>query len=150
MSAHSIQFRVYYEDTDANGIVYHARYLAFAERARTEAIRSLGCSVLELANEHKLVFVVRDITLSCKKPLRLDDIFSVHTVLTKLGTASCDMKQTIVRDLQICAIMNVRLGCVHLETNCPTKFPTSWYSLLQKLNCHEEEYLSALHQKQIV
>ena len=96
MTTHSIHFRVYYEDTDANGIVYHARYLVFAERARTETIRSLGSSVLELVNKHKLIFVVRDITLSCKKPLRLDDLFSVQTELTKLGAASC---------------MNCRRGC---------------------------------------
>lgn len=133
MTTHSIHFRVYYEDTDTNGIVYHARYLVFAERARTETIRSLGSSVLELVNKHKLIFVVRDITLSCKKPLRLDDLFSVQTELTKLGAASCDMRQTIVKDSQIYALINVRLACVHLETNRPVKFPMVWYHLLQKL-----------------
>ena len=133
MTTRSIHFRVYYEDTDANGIVYHARYLVFAERARTETIRSLGSSVLELVNKHKLIFVVRDITLSCKKPLRLDDLFSVQTELTKLGAASCDMRQTIVKDTQIYALINVRLACVHLETNRPVKFPMVWYHLLQKL-----------------
>ena len=133
MTTHSTHFRVYYEDTDANGIVYHARYLVFAERARTETIRSLGSSVLELVNKHKLIFVVRDITLSCKKPLRLDDLFSVQTELTKLGAASCDMRQTIVKDSQIYALINVRLACVHLETNRPVKFPMVWYHLLQKL-----------------
>ena len=133
MTTRSIHFRVYYEDTDANGIVYHARYLVFAERARTETIRSLGSSVLELVNKHKLIFVVRDITLSCKKPLRLDDLFSVQTELTKLGAASCDMRQTIVKDSQIYALINVRLACVHLETNRPVKFPMVWYHLLQKL-----------------
>ena len=133
MTTHSIHFRVYYEDTDANGIVYHARYLVFAERARTETIRSLGSSVLELVNKHKLIFVVRDITLSCKKPLRLDDLFSVQTELTKLGAASCNMRQTIVKDSQIYTLINVRLACVHLETNRPVKFPMVWYHLLQKL-----------------
>ncbi|QEO17131.1 tol-pal system-associated acyl-CoA thioesterase [Acetobacter vaccinii] len=137
MSTHSIDFRVYYEDTDAGGIVYHARYLAFAERARTEAIRSLGHPVSELERDHGLVFVVRDVHLSYKAPLRLDDVLSIHTRLTELGAASCRLEQIVTKGDQHCALVDVKLACIRTDNGRPARFPPSWHALLRQLTARD-------------
>ncbi|GCD73289.1 tol-pal system-associated acyl-CoA thioesterase [Acetobacter pasteurianus] len=133
MTTHSIDFRIYYEDTDAGGIVYHARYLAFAERARTEAIRSLGMPASSLQEEYGLVFVVRDARLAYKMPLKLDDIVTVTTRLIDLRAASCRLDQLCTRGDDICAQVEVGLTCVKVSDGRPARFPPLWRDLLQKL-----------------
>ena len=71
---HTASFRVYYEDTDAGGIVYYANYLRFAERARTEVLRSMGFEQSRLREEHNLLFAVRHVTVDYRSPARLDDV----------------------------------------------------------------------------
>ncbi|MUO78209.1 tol-pal system-associated acyl-CoA thioesterase [Agrobacterium vitis] len=94
---HRLVQRVYYEDTDFSGLVYHARYLHFLERGRTDYLRCLGCEQSELINadEEGLVFVVHRMELDFKSPARMDDILVIETVTEKAGGAKMVLRQTI-------------------------------------------------------
>ncbi|AQS84880.1 MAG: tol-pal system-associated acyl-CoA thioesterase [Acetobacter aceti] len=133
MTIHNIDFRIYYEDTDAGGVVYHARYLAFAERARTEAIRSEGMSAMDLLNDYGLLFVVRNATLDYRRPLRLDDVFTVQTRLKAQAAATCRLEQNFIKDDEIHVHTDVRLACIRAEDGRPARFPPSWRALLARL-----------------
>jgi acyl-CoA thioester hydrolase len=130
---HNISFRVYYEDTDAGGVVYHARYLGLAERARTEAIRGLGQPVSALLDDFGLAFVVRQATIDYRRPLRLDDVVTVTTRLTELGSASCRLEQTFLLGEVGCAALDVRLACVRAADGRAARFPPLWRDLLTGL-----------------
>ena len=93
---HRYDLRVYYEDTDAGGIVYHANYLRFAERARTEALRALGVPHADLVRDHHRMFVVRRVKLDYLRPARLDERLSVLTDQRALGAASVRLRQDVV------------------------------------------------------
>ena len=103
--------RVYYEDTDAGGVVYHARYLAFAERARTEALRDAGVPHDELATQHGLIFVVRRVEMDYWRPARLDDLLVVTTQTVALGGASLTVRQGF-------AVGDVRIGTLQAKLAC--------------------------------
>jgi acyl-CoA thioester hydrolase len=96
--AHRYSLRVYYDDTDAGGVVYHANYLRMAERARTEALRAAGVAHAELTSQHGLIFVVRRINLDYIAPARLDDLLVVVTESVALGSASVELRQSIFRE----------------------------------------------------
>lgn len=133
MTTHTIDFRVYYEDTDAGGVVYHARYLAFAERARTEAIREEGMPAIDLLNDHGLLFVVRNASLDYRMPLRLDDMFTVRTRLKAQGAATCELVQDFLKDGALYVSTDIRLACIRAEDGRPARFPPSWRALLDRL-----------------
>ncbi|MCE3232882.1 MAG: ybgC [Rickettsiaceae bacterium] len=99
-------FRVYYEDTDAGGVVYYANYLKFAERARTEFLRTAGINQSELAQKNDVLFVVRNVQMDLLKPARLDDMLDVITTVEKIGGASIIMNQQIFCNANI--LVNVR------------------------------------------
>lgn len=88
-------FRVYYEDTDAGGVVYYANYLKFAERARTELLRSLGISQSDLLKSDKICFVVHSCNAEFLKSAKLDDTIVTQTVVTKIAHTSLEMLQTM-------------------------------------------------------
>src|SRR5438045_7216383 len=90
---HRYAVRVYYEDTDAGGVVYHANYLRFAERARTEALRDMGVPHAELVSQHGLMFMVRRVKLDYLGPARLDDSLVVVTRPLEIGAAVLDLRQ---------------------------------------------------------
>lgn len=94
---HRLTQRVYYEDTDFSGLVYHARYLHFLERGRTDYLRCLGCAQSDLidADEEGLVFVVHRMELDFKSPARMDDILTIETITEKAGGAKMVLRQTI-------------------------------------------------------
>src|SRR5882757_6079492 len=96
-STHRACFRVYYEDTDAGGVVYHANYLRFAERARTEALRDIGVPHAELVEQHGLMFMVRRVKLDYLGPARLDDSLMVITHPLEVGAASTTLRQDFER-----------------------------------------------------
>src|SRR5271154_3855573 len=89
--------RIYYEDTDAGGIVYHANYLKFAERARTELLRSLGHDHHQVLKEHGLILVVRHIEIDYQAPSRLDDLLEVRTEAVSVGNTSVGLNQAVYR-----------------------------------------------------
>jgi acyl-CoA thioester hydrolase len=94
---HVFDLRVYYEDTDAGGIVYYANYLKFAERARTEVLRELGVAQRELMEGEGLAFAVRRCVVDYAAPARLDDELQIHSTVRALGAASLDIEQSIRR-----------------------------------------------------
>lgn len=110
--------RVYWEDTDAGGIVYYANYLKFFERARTEWLRRLEVSQSALAAESGLLFVVAEAALRYRAPARLDDALDLQLRLTQLGTASITVAQqawrpaTATASAQLLVEAEVRVGCV--------------------------------------
>jgi acyl-CoA thioester hydrolase len=109
---HVLALRVYYEDTDAGGMVYYANYLKFAERARTEMLRLAGYDHGAMAERFGLAFVVRDCALSYKRPAHLDDLIEVRSRFLEVGGASLTAEQLICRDTTELARLDVRLACM--------------------------------------
>ena len=95
--------RVYYEDTDAGGIVYYANYLKFIERARTESLRDIGLIQCDILDQFKLIFVVRNIFAEYIKPAKLDDLLKVKTNFKRFGIVSINLEQEIfLNDHKFC------------------------------------------------
>ena len=122
--------RVYYEDTDAGGVVYYANYLKFAERARTEMLRHLGIESSVLQDEEGLGFVVRRLEVDYIQPARLDDLLEVHLSLTKVGGASMQGMQRIVRGGEDLVRIEIKLGCMKLSGG-PGRLPEKIRNLLR-------------------
>ncbi len=122
--AHCFSVRVYYEDTDAGGVVYYANYLKFAERARTEALRQIGIEQSTLLNDHQIAFVVRHCNIDFIKPARLDDLLTIQTTVHDIGAVSIIMKQSIMCNDITVASLEVTLACVTTLMK-PAKLPTS-------------------------
>lgn len=118
-----MEFRIYYEDTDAGGVVYHARYLGFFERGRTEYLRDRGLSVLQLHEEGRLFPVVR-MEIDFCYPARLDDMVRVETDLVAVGKTSFVMQQRLLRadDARLLAEGRVTLVCVDTKMK-PKRLP---------------------------
>lgn len=95
MFEHKMQVRVYYADTDAQGIVYHANYLRFFEAARTEYLRALGFELLQLQSDYGVQFAVVEIAIKYHKPARLDNQLTIHSKISKIGRASINYQQEI-------------------------------------------------------
>jgi acyl-CoA thioester hydrolase len=122
---HTFPIRVYFEDTDAGGIVYHANYLNFAERARTEMVRELGISQDRLLREGGgTAFAVRSAEIDFRRPARLDDLLRVETEVLSVGGASVELDQRILRaeDGTELVRMGVRLGYITLSGK-PARIP---------------------------
>ncbi len=115
--------RVYYEDTDAGGVVYYANYLKFAERARTEWLRAMGFEQTDLAEQHRVVFLVRSVALEYLKPARFNDELRVSVELIKVGAGQIDLAQRIMRDDELIARAEVKIVCVSLSSMHPTRIP---------------------------
>jgi acyl-CoA thioester hydrolase len=111
-NVHRFALRVYWEDTDAAGIVYYANYLKFAERARTEMLRLLGVAQDEQRRATGIVFAVQRCAVEYLAPARLDDALTVETQLTALGHASLELAQAIWRGDQKLALLELRIACL--------------------------------------
>ncbi len=114
--------RVYWEDTDAGGIVYYANYLKFAERARTEALRRLGIEQRELQEKQGIAIVVHRCEIDYKRPAKLDDLLTVETQLQELGKLRMTMRQHIRRADELLAEISVFLACTNAEGK-PSPWP---------------------------
>ncbi|MFQ1053688.1 tol-pal system-associated acyl-CoA thioesterase [Gilliamella apicola] len=115
--------RVYYEDTDAGGVVYHARYLAFYERARTEMLRQLDINQQTLLQEG-IAFVVKKMDISYDFPARLDDMLTISTQVEQIRKASIIFKQTILnQNKQIISNADVVIACVNMTKMKPCALP---------------------------
>lgn len=117
--------RVYWEDTDAGGVVYHAGYLRFLERARTEWLRAAGVDQSRLAAEHGLVFAVTEVDLRFLAPARLDDELLVSCAVEEIGGASLRFSQDAVRiaDNRPIVAARVRAACLAAGTFRPRPIP---------------------------
>ena len=119
----SATMRIYWEDTDAAGIVFYANYLKFFERARTEWLRSLGCGQEELRTGAGIAFVVSETRLRYRRPARLDDVIDVSVAVVHLGQASLEIAQEARRAGELLADGTIRIGCVELGTFRPCRIP---------------------------
>ena len=119
---HRYPVRVYYEDTDAAGIVYYANYLKFAERARTEMMRASGASHSEMIETFDTAFAVSRCEIDYLKPARLDDLLTVETTVVKLGAASADLRQRVLRAGDVLAELKVVVVCIG-QNGRPARIP---------------------------
>ncbi len=132
---HSFPVRVYYEDTDAAGIVYYANYLKFAERARTEALRLCGFDQSDLLREQEVGFVVRRVTADFLKPAMLDDLLTIETRLNDINRVSIHMHQAVMRGAETLVTMEVKLVVVGAGVKL-VKLPEPIRKAMQKLFKH--------------
>ena len=124
MSAlHRLAIRVYYEDTDAGGIVYHAQYLCFAERARTELLRAAGTDHGRLLAEHGGVFAVRRAMVEFRRPARLDDLLTVETRVMKATGARLELRQEIKKQDELVVLIDIELAFISPDLR-PLRLPT--------------------------
>lgn len=120
---HVLPIRVYYEDTDAAGIVYYANYLKFAERGRTELLRLLGIDQEEMRVRDGLAFAVRSAAVDYLSPARLDEPLTVRSRLVELRGATIAARQRVERDGALLADMRVRVACLRLTDGRPARIP---------------------------
>ena len=125
--------RVYWEDTDAGGVVYHAQYLAFLERARTEWRRARGKGQELLRAEHDLVFAVRAMRIDFRNPARLDDALRVTVALRECRRASLVLAQSVRRGDDLLLDAEVRVAALSAATFRPKAIPQSLYDELDSL-----------------
>ena len=112
-TAHQIPVRVYYEDTDFSGVVYHASYLRFMERGRTELIRALGVDQRELfEGDAALGFAVRHMSIDFLRPAVMDDLLTIETMATAARGATMDVAQRVLRGDEVLVTAQVKVACV--------------------------------------
>jgi len=119
----TLPVRVYWEDTDAAGIVYYANYLRFLERARTEWLRAKGYDQHELAQRHGVVFVVRSISLEFLRPARIDEELGATVTLAAIDAATIEVAQRIERGGECLLTAEVKLACVKIAAFQPARIP---------------------------
>ena len=121
--------RVYWEDTDAGGVVYHAAYLAFLERARSEWLRSLGIDQGALRSTERVQFAVVEMTLRWLQPARYDDLLTVTASVAERGGASIDFLQTVRRGAETLVEATVRVAAIDADSLRPRRLPASFAAL---------------------
>jgi len=128
--------RVYYEDTDAGGVVYHSNYLKFFERARTEFLRELGVEQNELIEQQDVIFAVRQMTVDFNKPAVFNDLLTVETEVMELKKASFIFRQTISRSTEetILCQASCKVACLKASEMKPRAVPDE---VAQKLTSHQ-------------
>jgi len=128
-----LEIRVYYEDTDAAGVVYYANYLKFLERGRTEWLRRLGLDQSELAESQGRMFVVRHAETSYLRPARLDDMITVHTQIALLRRASIHFEQWVTRGEELLCRGTTQVCCVDVDGFRPAPLGDELRTLLEKV-----------------
>ena len=129
-SIHRHSFRVYYEDTDAGGVVYYANYLRYAERARTEALRDAGIPHAEMVEQFGLMFMVHRVEIDYVRPAKLDDLLIAETETLDVGGATVLLRQTVRGPNGVCATLRTKLACVRIGGNKPARIPPRWREAL--------------------
>ena len=119
----SFSYRVYYEDTDAGGVVYYANYLKFFERARTDFLREIGNSQSDLATKKGLVFVVRKCVIDYISPAKLDDILEVSVAVKNISAAAILIRQEAIKSGMASSNLEVEIVCVDSVSFKPKKIP---------------------------
>jgi acyl-CoA thioester hydrolase len=128
---HVFPTRVYYDDTDAAGVVYYANFLRMAERARTEMMRLMDASHAEAARTHGVALAVRRCEIDYLRPARLDDALDIHSRLLKVGGASLNIEQIIRRAGEDLVRMTLRIACV-TRAGSAARLPEKLQTALQK------------------
>ena len=125
MTTFKLPIRIYWEDTDAGGIVFYANYLKFFERARTEWLRAFGFGQESMKQEQDAMFVVTETSVRYLSPARLDDLLQVSVEVRASGRASMTLFQQASRDGTLLAEGTIRIGCVSPANLKPTRIPAS-------------------------
>jgi len=133
-TSHRWPVRVYYEDTDAGGVVFYANYLKFMERARTEWLRTLGVEQQSLLNEHGIGFIVAALDMKYLAAARLDDHLTIQTSITQIGRASLNFAQRVLLSDTVLAEGNIRVGCVKLSNFKPSALPDDLREQISQLD----------------
>ena len=136
-SRHLYAVRVYYEDTDLSGITYHANYLRWFERARSDLLRMLEIDQREAIESGGGAYAVSEINLKYLRPARLDDDVVIDTRCTELGAASCRMHQIARRGDEILCEASLRVGFISLEGR-PRRQPATWRAAFQEFMKRED------------
>lgn len=127
-----LDIRVYYEDTDAGGVVYYANYLKFFERARTEWLRRLGVNQSEYAVQEQRLFVVKKVEIQYRKPAVLDDLLTLHSTITRIGRASLVFHQTAQRGDDLLCESTIDVCCIDANTFRPAPLTPELRTLFEK------------------
>jgi acyl-CoA thioester hydrolase len=131
MPAFHFPIRIYYDDTDAGGVVYHSNYLKFMERARTEWLSHLNLEIMRLADEYGIIFVVRAAKVDYFKPARLSDRLNIHVELIDLKRSSVVFKQEVMCGDQCLAIGEVVVVAVNSTSFKPCALPPEVKEVLE-------------------
>jgi acyl-CoA thioester hydrolase len=121
--AFSIPVRVYYQDTDAGGVVFHAQYLAFMERARTELLNAARIDLARLAEEKRVLFLVYDLSVRYHQPAKLNELLTVSAEVAKMGRASLVFHQRVERGAQLLVEADVTVALVNRDSMRPARMP---------------------------
>ena len=130
--------RVYYEDTDAGGVVYHSNYLKFAERARTEMLRKINIEQAKLKLENNIQFIVKELKIEFTKPAKLDQLLTLKSYILKIAAAKIKMKQIIYKDSELIANINLTLGSID-SNGKPSRLPKFIHKKLEAVLYKEEQ-----------
>lgn len=125
--------RVYFEDTDAGGIVYYGNYLKFMERARSEWFLKSSIGMKSLMNDHQLVFVVSRTELNYLRSAKLEDVLEISVELVELKRVSAVFKQVVTRNGEIICEGQTRVGCVNTQTLRPATIPPTVHAELNQM-----------------
>lgn len=135
MTEFSWPVRVYYEDTDAGGVVYYANYLRYLERARTEMLRALGFEQDKLAQDHNIIFIVCKVTIDYLKPAIFNEELTVNARIAGLRKASMLFEQTILnKQNDLLCQAEIRIACINNKTMKPVSIPAFIISELDHVN----------------
>ncbi len=137
-SSFSWSLRVYFEDTDAGGIVYYANFLRFFERCRTEWLRALGVAQMELAERSQLQFVVAQAAVDYLRPARLDDALTITARIGERARTYLVFEQQALRGTELLARARVKVACVDTRRLAPARLPVELVAALDALPPHEE------------
>lgn len=127
-----LDIRVYYEDTDAGGVVYYANYLKFFERARTEWLRRLGVDQSDLAAREHRLFVVKKVEIQYRKPAALDDLLTLHSTISRIGRASITFRQLAYRGEELLCESTIEVCCIDARTFRPAPLGAELKTLLEE------------------
>jgi len=120
---HTLEVRVYYEDTDAGGVVFYANYLKFMERGRTEWLRALGIDQFDMIRDMQRGFMVTELDIKYHKPARLDNLLKIESKITRVGRASLNFDQKIFLDTELLVQSAIQICCVDTVNMRPAALP---------------------------
>ena len=129
----SLPIRIYFEDTDSGGVVYHSNYLKFMERARTEWLRSIGIDQRHLKQDHQIMFVVHRIDIQYKFPARFNDDLIVKSELKDIGSSKIEFRQMIYRNDEMLIDASVDIACIDSEKFKPVRIPPTIKQTMESL-----------------
>ena len=129
----SLPIRIYFEDTDSGGVVYHSNYLKFMERARTEWLSALGIDQSHLKQDKHIIFVVHRIDIQYKLPARFNDNLIVKSELKDIGSSKIEFRQMIYRENEMLIDASVDVACIDSEKFKPVRIPPTIKQAMESL-----------------